>query len=407
MQSDVKASDQALEETFQKRIEELHGKVKDGEGITLEDAVAARERTYNALQILNSLKEQVSAVLSGLTNDLGGINSSWQPKKQQHDKEYEAIMQLLAGKKEKADLILSLESELEQFKTDRESIQLNAQALSDSVGLFQQKAAIYRQLQLDNIQLTANSLADIESFSGGLARAELADTFDLQAIEEAIDNLCDKANIRTGKQELLDQIQSSDNSLEVWWAIIDEAINLLQWKGSISDVDENLPAVANLIAAFDESGLRRIASRLNQERINTMIRATAKPRPNIIQLRNGREIDFLQASQGERATTILTILMSQNSGPLLIDQPEEDLDNNVINDIVKATRSAKDNRQLIFATHNANLVVNGDAELVIDLMAGKIFSQGAIDSQAVRKSITKTMEGGKDAFELRRKKYNF
>ena len=99
--------------------------------------------------------------------------------------------------------------------------------------------------------------------------------------------------------------------------------------------------------------------------------------------------------------------MNQQGGPLIIDQPEEDLDNRIISEIVDMVRRAKSDRQIIFATHNANMVVNGDAELVVSLAGGKPLTAGAIDVNEVRNSITEIMEGGKDAFELRRQKYNF
>ena len=92
---------------------------------------------------------------------------------------------------------------------------------------------------------------------------------------------------------------------------------------------------------------------------------------------------------------------------MILDQPEEDLDNRIIGEIVTATHDAKTRKQLIFATHNANLVVNGDAELVVDLINGRINQIGAIDLEPLCESITETMEGGKAAFELRRRKYNF
>jgi len=99
--------------------------------------------------------------------------------------------------------------------------------------------------------------------------------------------------------------------------------------------------------------------------------------------------------------------MNQSHGPLIIDQPEEDLDNKIINEIIKTIRAAKDRRQLILATHNANIAVNGDSENVIEMVLGRQAAGGAIDEELVRNAITNTMEGGKDAFELRRKKYNF
>ena len=99
--------------------------------------------------------------------------------------------------------------------------------------------------------------------------------------------------------------------------------------------------------------------------------------------------------------------MSQSHGPLIIDQPEEDLDNKIINKVITAIQNTKERRQLILATHNANIAVNGNSENVIELVRGEQAAIGAIDEEEVRKAITETMEGGKKAFELRRKKYNF
>ena len=132
-----------------------------------------------------------------------------------------------------------------------------------------------------------------------------------------------------------------------------------------------------------------------------------RPKVNIYQKRDGNNIEFRKASQGEQAATLLNILMNQSRGPLIIDQPEEDLDNKIINDIIKTIRRTKDDRQLILSTHNANIAVNGDSELVVEMSLGKKQATGAIDENDIRDAITTTMEGGKDAFELRRKKYNY
>jgi type III restriction enzyme len=77
--------------------------------------------------------------------------------------------------------------------------------------------------------------------------------------------------------------------------------------------------------------------------------------------------------------------------------------------------SAKNRRQVIFASHNANLVVNGDAELIIccdyikagDQTGGQIKVVGAIDNPAIKDEITSVTEGGKEAFNLRKEKYGF
>ena len=76
-------------------------------------------------------------------------------------------------------------------------------------------------------------------------------------------------------------------------------------------------------------------------------------------------IPFNNASAGQQATALLKTLLNEVGPPLLIDQPEEDLDNPVISDMVEQIWMAKQKRQILFASHNANLVVNGDAELVV------------------------------------------
>jgi ABC-type cobalamin/Fe3+-siderophores transport system ATPase subunit len=69
-------------------------------------------------------------------------------------------------------------------------------------------------------------------------------------------------------------------------------------------------------------------------------------------------------SDGQRNTAALALLLAQEGGPLVIDQPEDELDSNfVFRELIPMLRKVKSKRQLIMATHNANLPVNGDAEL--------------------------------------------
>lgn len=129
----------------------------------------------------------------------------------------------------------------------------------------------------------------------------------------------------------------------------------------------------------------------------------------------GEFIPFNKASPGQQATALLQVLLAQPGPPLLIDQPEDDLDSQVVLQVAEHIWAAKTRRQLIFASHNANLVVNGDAELVIccdyrkagDQSGGQIKLEGAIDVPAVRKEITAVMEGGERAFRMRQQKYGF
>lgn len=120
-----------------------------------------------------------------------------------------------------------------------------------------------------------------------------------------------------------------------------------------------------------------------------------------------------ELSKGQQCTAILNILMLQNNDPLLVDQPEDNLDNSFIaNNLVDGIRNLKINRQFMFATHNANIPVFGDAELIILMNTsdaqGEINSNslGSIDNSNVKEGVIKTLEGGHSAFKMRKAKYN-
>ncbi len=125
-----------------------------------------------------------------------------------------------------------------------------------------------------------------------------------------------------------------------------------------------------------------------------------------------------ELSAGQKATAVLLLLLLESDAPLIVDQPEDDLDNRFITEgIVPRIREDKNKRQFVFSTHNANIPVLGDAELIIGLTArgeggqgqARISSEhlGSIDSQSVRELVEELLEGGKDAFEKRRLKYGF
>lgn len=123
-------------------------------------------------------------------------------------------------------------------------------------------------------------------------------------------------------------------------------------------------------------------------------------------------------STGQKATAVLLLLLLDSDFPLVVDQPEDDLDNRFITEgVVPRMREEKRQRQFVFSTHNANIPVLGDAELILGLTAegeadgGKATIKpehmGSIDAQPVRDLVEDILEGGKEAFETRRLKYGF
>jgi hypothetical protein len=113
-----------------------------------------------------------------------------------------------------------------------------------------------------------------------------------------------------------------------------------------------------------------------------------------------------QASAGQRAAAMLAFLLAHGNEPLVLDQPEDDLDNHLIYGlVVQQIRRNKLRRQLIIVTHNPNIVVNGDAELihVLDFAKGQCYvtQTGSLQDQAMRSEVCQVMEGGEEAFERR------
>lgn len=124
----------------------------------------------------------------------------------------------------------------------------------------------------------------------------------------------------------------------------------------------------------------------------------------------GRSKPLSELSTGQKGTVILSLAMVEETGPLIVDQPEEPLDTeSIYTQVVTTLRNSKDARQFIFTTHNANVAVGADADLSHVLKAtadkGTIESSGAVDHIATNKLLLVHLEGGKDALARRIQKY--
>jgi len=123
-----------------------------------------------------------------------------------------------------------------------------------------------------------------------------------------------------------------------------------------------------------------------------------------------RDKELKHHSLGQRASALILFVLTQKENDvIIIDQPEDDLDNQTIyEDVIKLIRTMKPKTQFIFATHNANIPVLGDAEQIIactysdDIIK---LDTGSIDSPNMQEKIVTIMEGGEEAFKLRKRIY--
>jgi ATPase subunit of ABC transporter with duplicated ATPase domains len=132
--------------------------------------------------------------------------------------------------------------------------------------------------------------------------------------------------------------------------------------------------------------------------------------PSIELLDGDQWKNSLELSTGQKCTAILPILLLESHNPLLVDQPEDNLDNRYIFDtVVSAIHRVKQNRQIILITHNPNIPVLGEASSVYVLTSdgerSQLANQGSVDE--CKTEIINLLEGGKEAFVRRKDRYSY
>lgn len=168
-------------------------------------------------------------------------------------------------------------------------------------------------------------------------------------------------------------------------------------------------------SGLDAEWVRDLFSRLRNWSVIYELQVLSKQPKPIITVRTKtpptKEIPVVQLSDGQRHTILLTMAMlAESNVPLVIDQPEDDLDNAFIfSSIVETLRSVKEKRQVILVTHNSNIAVLGDSELLLPMKRtddhGEIEERGSIDKATTKALVQKILEGGADAFTRRKEIY--
>lgn len=147
------------------------------------------------------------------------------------------------------------------------------------------------------------------------------------------------------------------------------------------------------------------------------LEAIAKPPQPIIKVltkaSKPKQLNVNQLSDGQKHTILLTIAMlAESNDPLIMDQPEDDLDNAFIfKSVVSTLRAIKERRQVILVTHNANIAVLGDSELLLPMKRtddiGAAFDRGSVDRHETKEAVQDILEGGELAFRRRHAIYGY
>jgi type III restriction enzyme len=371
----------------------------------------------------NEIKKNVTELKNIFSDenlsDFNRLVKDWEIKKGEFENAYEIAKSNSQSNQQQLQEIQKLESRSNEINT----IVSDRKGLLKEIGTPENDFAFQREnwknYHLEKIELLNNQAIEFTSLSKNLIKAEVTKNISLRNFKSLLKNIFEGTRIREERIDtIIDYIKKSTDPLNDYLNIIEEFRLLAEVKVS-EDKIPNLPETPLLSACgLSDEHKGKLCAKITTDNWLSLSINELEFNPQFFYATNnslGDVIPFADASAGQQATALLTVLLNQPGIPLLIDQPEDDIDNRAIEQIIKNIWDAKKKRQLIFTSHNANLVVNGDAELVIccdykdstSQTRGVIKAEGAIDKKSIREEITSVMEGGEKAFKLRKDKYGF
>ena len=200
---------------------------------------------------------------------------------------------------------------------------------------------------------TRDWAAEIEQLSSGTIKAVVVATGDRMEIKETVDAV----SAKTGSQEAtrlnaLEAVLDTEAFADLVDRLRTDCFDLLYWRQVGAASGEEQPKCADLMKLLgDTDHIRKsVTERMDTSRVEAIATAVPRPEVTLSYCDGSREISFEKASEGQRAAALLFMLLEQPGGPLIIDQPEGDLDNRIICDLTDRIHNAKQNRQLVFAS---------------------------------------------------------
>ena len=341
----------------------------------------------------------------------------WSERLAQVKTAYEAAVQRSSAYSEKLKLLKDIDEKTGTHARKIARVDEELRALATAESTYVAERTSWQELLSERDDLLDQQCAALTTCADGAILARVRRFADPSDFVDTLRQSLAGSRVQGGKLDALgESIANSPDPTAQWNDLLLDLEKLADFEVDREGANRR-PEVPSLVACGLTAGEQdRLAGRLKSEEWLALSLTPIKSVPVFeYRAREDEYIPFSNASAGQQATALLKTLLNQAGPPLIIDQPEEDLDNPVMLEIVGRVWQAKQNRQLIFASHNANLVVNGDAELVAwcdyrmagDQSRGTIVGEGAIDIPDVREAIKKIMEGGEAAFHLRKEKYGF
>ena len=359
---------------------------------------ATLERVSLKMQVIGA---QIDDVIATADTEIEALRRAWDEQRQAIELTYQSKLRELQKDRIDGDEFIKLRQQIEELQPlrERKEVLLRDQAvyLSNRRQLIDE----WENLQNAEYRSLVKAAKKVTRKLSARVRVEVAMGGNREPLERLL-----RDKVGGNLAAWLEQLGRQENL-----SLRELADACRNGKNALVDKYAASSAVAERVAQADADIFMKIEE--------LELAATTKIELNIAaegESENWQTLEDL--STGQKATAVLLLLLLESDAPLVVDQPEDDLDNRFITDgVVPTMRDEKRKRQFVFSTHNANIPVLGDAELIIGLstnaqnggVQGRINDQhlGSIDIQPVREMVEGILEGGKTAFEMRREKYGF
>ena len=377
----------------------------------------------NVIQIFTEVRTELNEIKARISEDssemaeLVSERNTWLQMLEQHSQSYNSAKERSSSQQVTLNQISQLEARSNEIRKSFSEKRQLVNKLGDQEQTFTvltNRWILAHEERADLIQAQCEKLAIL---SDNNLRTTLGRGKGTDEVHSILRSILVGSNIRKEKLEsICTAISAAPTPVQEWHEILAELELLASFDVENDSIDHFAQTPKLRAIGFTANDLKKAAEKLDANNFIDLHLAQLEDIPVFdYKTREGEYIEFADASAGQQATSLIHVLLNQEGPPLIIDQPEDDLDNQMVSEIAELICKSKKKRQLIFTSHNANIVVNGDAELVAccdykilaDQSKGEIKREGAIDIVEIRNEITRIMEGGEKAFRLRKEKYGF
>jgi len=332
---------------------------------------------------------------------LDELERQWHERFEARRADFDAAVAEVAGEhgEPKIQEYLELDSRIARLEEFDKRVATHRQTLSDLATRRDERLAELRELRRRIFAVRERKARDLTDELGDDVRITVKHQGNRTAVFDALCGLRSGAN----RVQLKRLVEREDFSPAEFAARAREGESALVRTYGLTD-----GAAAQLHRALDTDTLAAVEMMQLEDGVEISLDVGTSEHPD------HRPLERLSA--GQRSTAILLLALLESEGPLILDQPEDDLDNRFIYEgVVRRLRDTKEQRQFLIATHNANIPVLGDAEQIIilaaeqkgDRLRAHVAQRGSIDDADLHGPLEDVLEGGREAFERRKQKYGF